>query len=82
MGKKRKQASPLFGAEEHLLWKPLKENKHGAIWCCLYNQFFVKNFTLNGNGDLDSVDHACEFKDYAVARVIFLQIGLQRKMHF
>jgi len=34
----------------------------------------VKNFTLNGYGDLDNVCHAYEFKDYAVARVIFLQM--------
>ena len=36
--------------------------------------FVQSAFTLNGYGDLDSADHACEFKDYAVARVIFLQM--------
>lgn len=40
----------------------------------LFAQFSVKDFTLNGCGDLDIVDHVCGFKDYAVARVMFLQM--------
>lgn len=75
-GQKNASKLVLFVAEE-LLWQPLKENKHGAIWCCLYNQFSMKYFTLNGCGDLDSVDRACEFRDYATTRVTFLRMPHQ-----
>lgn len=72
--KKESKLLLLFGTEEHLLLKTLKTNKHGAIWCCLHNQFSVKDLTLNGCGNLDTVDHVCGFKDHAVARVMFLQL--------